>query len=131
MRANVQTLIALFTHWFFIFQIILSDLQTYENGRKSGFNSVIDRQIRAGIPLEMLPPFGPDLTPFRPAKRTPYPPGLAPNPNRKLENPGSIIYNTIMKKIDLYPIAGNSSHTHRSRTRQKPLNHNNQRNNED
>jgi hypothetical protein len=39
----------------------------FENGRKYGFNTVIDWQIRAGITLEMLPTFGPNLTPFRPA----------------------------------------------------------------
>ena len=66
-RANVQFLIALFTLCFFMFQYILSDLRTCENGRKYGFNSVIDRQIHAGITPGMLPPFGPNLTPFRPA----------------------------------------------------------------
>jgi hypothetical protein len=38
-----------------------------ENGTKFWLNSVIDRQIRAGIALEMLPPLGLNLTPFRPA----------------------------------------------------------------
>jgi hypothetical protein len=39
----------------------------YENGIKFWFSSDIGRQIHAGITSEMLPPFGPDLTPFRPA----------------------------------------------------------------
>jgi hypothetical protein len=38
-----------------------------KNGRKYGFNSGIDRQIRTGITSKMLPPLGPNLTPFRPA----------------------------------------------------------------
>jgi hypothetical protein len=66
-RANVQILIALFTLCFFMFQYILSDLRPGENGRKYGFNSGIDWQIHAGITPGMLPPFGPNLTPFRPA----------------------------------------------------------------
>ena len=45
-------------------QTILSKLRKRE---KYGINSGIDRQIRAGITLEMLPPFGPNLTPFRTA----------------------------------------------------------------
>ena len=63
-RANVQTLIALFTHWFFMSQTILSKLRKWE---KYGINLGIDRQIRAGITSKMLPPLGPNLTPFRPA----------------------------------------------------------------
>jgi len=66
-RLNVQTLIALFTLCFFMFQYLLSDQQTCENGRKYGFNSGIGRQIPAGITLEKLPPLGPNLTPFRTA----------------------------------------------------------------
>jgi hypothetical protein len=61
-RANVQILIALFTHWFFMFQTILSKLRKW---KKYGINSGIDRQIHAGITSEMLPPFGPYLTLFR------------------------------------------------------------------
>jgi hypothetical protein len=38
-----------------------------ENGIKFWFSSDMGRQIHAGITSEMLPPFGPDLTPFRPA----------------------------------------------------------------
>ena len=67
MRANVQTLIALFPFFFFMFQFILIGLRPCENGRKSGFNKVIDRQIHAGITLEKLPPLGPNLTSFRTA----------------------------------------------------------------
>jgi len=63
-RANVQTLIALFTLCFFMFQTILSKLQKRE---KYEINSDIDRQILTGITLNMLPLLGPDLTPFRSA----------------------------------------------------------------
>jgi hypothetical protein len=62
----VQILIALFTLCFFMFQYLLSELRTCENGRKYGFNSDIGQQIHAGITPRMLPPFGPNLTPFRP-----------------------------------------------------------------
>ena len=64
MHANVQTLIALFTLFFFMFQTILSKLRKRE---KNGINSVIDRQIHTGITPQILPPFGPSLTPFRQA----------------------------------------------------------------
>ena len=67
MDANVQTLIALFTLCFFMFQYLLSDQQTFENGIKYRFNSGIGRQIHASITTDMLPPFGPNLTPFRTA----------------------------------------------------------------
>ena len=63
-RVNVQTLDALFPLSLFMLQAILSKLR--KRG-KYGFNSGIDRQIRAGIPLGMLPPLGPNLTLFRPA----------------------------------------------------------------
>jgi len=66
-RANVQTLIALFTPCFFMFQYLLSNQRTCENERKSGFNSVIDRQIRVNITPGMIPPLEPSLTPFRTA----------------------------------------------------------------
>jgi len=45
-------------------QTILSKLRKRE---KYGINSDIDRKIHAGITSQMLPPFGPNLTPFRTA----------------------------------------------------------------
>jgi hypothetical protein len=35
--------------------------------KKYGFDSGIDRKIHTGITPGMLPPLGPNLTPFRPA----------------------------------------------------------------
>jgi hypothetical protein len=59
--ANVQILISLFTHWFFMFQTILSKLRKWE---KYGINSGIVRQFHAGITINMLPPLG-LIPPFR------------------------------------------------------------------
>jgi hypothetical protein len=47
-----------------MFQYILSEGRKW---KKYGINSGIDRQIHAGITMQMLPPLGPNLTPFRPA----------------------------------------------------------------
>jgi len=48
-----------------------------ENGRKYGSNPDIGRQSHAGITPKMLPPFGPNLTPFRSANSVVFPLNIA------------------------------------------------------